>query len=945
MKTPSHIIVLYHRTVRRYKKLKNRLKKYTTSPDCSTYKRNVVIEQLVKLRRKLQDLQLQLKVAVCAGAIALVLDTSSAKAQTTLGPFVERDRVNNPLRGPLEFEFPSPAAVDLDNDGNVEIVVNQPYSMSPPQNTVAYLKASEVADSVFVPVPDEDNPFLAISNIGQARFAFADIDEDGDQDLFTGIMESGADSVQYYRNDNGTFSQQTGPWNSVTKEGNPLHGLAIGYSIKPCFVDFDNDGDMDVFMGASVFPTYQPIHYYVNDGEGNFTDASASITLSPPPSPSEGFFSPALTDVDADGDFDLVVGTFNSGELRFYQQTAPLEFTEGVGSWDPIEKTGNPFDTLSSYSKSNLVGGLNPVFADLDRDGDQDFILGNGQIYGTVVSIPYLENLGEGVFAKRSDLDNPLGGVHVRRNASPVFIDIDGDNDLDALIGNKYNNYDDSRIIYYKNESQSFVRVDIAESPFSDLRVTGDFTPSFGDIDNDGDPDLISGNDIGEIIFFRNDSGTYTKETEINPFNGISVGFQATPQLVDINGDGTIDLFVGNHTGEIAFFQNTGTPEEPTFTLNDEDNPLAFVNVGTDDIFLHFNDMDHDGDYDVFVSTFFPEGDGSVIVYYENIGTATAPEFELAENQPFDNNILPTNDHSQTLMADYDLDGDLDIFVGNEYGQIQFFENQNPTVAVNLVSTTVNYDPAVAGEFIVDPELTLSDTDNDLVVQATVSIENFTPGEEELTFTPQNGITGNFDAATGVLMFTGKDTLADYQSLLRTVAYSIISPESGERTKNSGNRTKDYTVTISFRVYDSDNTNPIVTSRNINVVEAPPTEPPPTEPPPTEPPPTEPPPTEPPPTEPPPIGELVVYNAVAPNSSGDNKFMRILNLPEGNKVSIFNRWGDKVFETENYDHNMPGKRFEGLNNNGNVLPTGTYFYKIEFTDGSATRTGYLALIQ
>jgi hypothetical protein len=93
-------------------------------------------------------------------------------------------------------------------------------------------------------------------------------------------------------------------------------------------------------------------------------------------------------------------------------------------------------------------------------------------------------------------------------------------------------------------------------------------------------------------------------------------------------------------------------------------------------------------------------------------------------------------------------------------------------------------------------------------------------------------------------------------------------------------------------------------------------------------------------------GEIVVYNAVAPHSTGDNKFMRILNLPEvGNTVSIYNRWGDKVYEVSNYDSHIPGKRFEGTAFGGAELPSGTYFYKIEFGDGRKALTGYLALKQ
>jgi gliding motility-associated-like protein len=91
-----------------------------------------------------------------------------------------------------------------------------------------------------------------------------------------------------------------------------------------------------------------------------------------------------------------------------------------------------------------------------------------------------------------------------------------------------------------------------------------------------------------------------------------------------------------------------------------------------------------------------------------------------------------------------------------------------------------------------------------------------------------------------------------------------------------------------------------------------------------------------------------IYNAVAPNSSGDNKFMRILNLPAQNKVQVYNRWGDEVFSTVGYDNENTGKRFDGKNNAGNSLTSGTYFYKIEYFDsltGSKILTGYLSLKQ
>lgn len=92
------------------------------------------------------------------------------------------------------------------------------------------------------------------------------------------------------------------------------------------------------------------------------------------------------------------------------------------------------------------------------------------------------------------------------------------------------------------------------------------------------------------------------------------------------------------------------------------------------------------------------------------------------------------------------------------------------------------------------------------------------------------------------------------------------------------------------------------------------------------------------------IGEILVHNAVAPNSSGDNRFMRILNLPPGNKVTVYNRWGDNVFEMKGYDHTIEDRRFAGRGKNGQALPSGIYFYRIE-TDDGILLTGYVSLRQ
>jgi gliding motility-associated-like protein len=93
-------------------------------------------------------------------------------------------------------------------------------------------------------------------------------------------------------------------------------------------------------------------------------------------------------------------------------------------------------------------------------------------------------------------------------------------------------------------------------------------------------------------------------------------------------------------------------------------------------------------------------------------------------------------------------------------------------------------------------------------------------------------------------------------------------------------------------------------------------------------------------------GDLNIYSGISPNSDLFNEkwiIQNIESLPEtkSNHVSIFNRWGDVVFEVDNYDNNQ--NVFIGLNKSGDKLSSGIYFYKIEFSSGLKTQTGYLTL--
>jgi len=95
------------------------------------------------------------------------------------------------------------------------------------------------------------------------------------------------------------------------------------------------------------------------------------------------------------------------------------------------------------------------------------------------------------------------------------------------------------------------------------------------------------------------------------------------------------------------------------------------------------------------------------------------------------------------------------------------------------------------------------------------------------------------------------------------------------------------------------------------------------------------------------IGDIEIYNGISANSDGKNDILLIRYIDlfpdtQNNRVTIYNRWGDVVFEISNYDNQS--RVFMGLNKNGNELPSGTYYYKIEFEDNKRpAEKGYLSL--
>lgn len=199
------------------------------------------------------------------------------------------------------------------------------------------------------------------------------------------------------------------------------------------------------------------------------------------------------------------------------------------------------------------------------------------------------------------------------------------------------------------------------------------------DADGDGDIDMYVGNYNGYILYYKN-IGTkkkpvYEKTDSENPFDAMTrVGFNANIRLFDIDQDGDEDMFVGCYQrGTITFYKNTGNSTSPVYELTTgSDNPFDGVIVdGGRSASLEPFDMNNDGKMDFLIGNYI-----GTIQYFEQVGNDVhAPVFEekKGDANPFQN--MDCGDRSNPKAVDWDNDGDLDVFVGGNQDLIYYFEN------------------------------------------------------------------------------------------------------------------------------------------------------------------------------------------------------------------------------------------------------------------------------
>ncbi len=480
---------------------------------------------------------------------------------------------------------------------------------------------------------------------------------------------------------------------------------------------------------------------------------------------------PSLVDIDNDGDLDLFSGSFSNAydkkDFNWFKNkkgfkkntdrfkgksdnpfSIEMFINEGTAEeplFEKVEPTNSPFDTLNfSY-----IYYTQPVFADLDGDGDYDLSLAKYNDYND--PIKYFENTGDvenPEFTELTGSDNPFYGTYIYALRNIEFADIDADGDLDLIVST------DNEIQFFENQGDQsnpdFVYV--SDSPFSgiyvdeietelvdidadgdlDLFVLGDYgggtakldfvrffentgsasapefqeTSSpfdefngyaawayseFADIDNDGDFDAVFDQITYLTYFYGADPLHYYKnigtesEAEFEYMSQNLVSYIPRPELADIDNDGDLDMAVGG-MDTLLFLENQGDIEHPEFAVVEgSDSPFNSISLSGYGFNPEFADLDNDGDLDLVVSY---DSYYDTIAYFQNIGDAQNPNFEAATSNPFSYVYGSSSFGIDFNLTDIDADGDLDLFVSSQtYGDVTFMLWRNVGDAQNPAFT------------------------------------------------------------------------------------------------------------------------------------------------------------------------------------------------------------------------------------------------------------------
>jgi hypothetical protein len=348
----------------------------------------------------------------------------------------------------------------------------------------------------------------------------------------------------------------------------------------------------------------------------------------------------SLVDIDNDGDRDLFYGGGDCGSFVFFKNIGNAQ--------NPVFNF--EFEEFPGLNLLDYHGGTPDVdFADLDNDGDLDAGFSTDLHKGGLI----FWNDGNSIipdFVYRLPF-GPLQG-----QSSVTLVDIDNDGDYDYFSGHGNNDFD---IFYAENIGTISVPVfDIVTQHYQNISTWGPFNFDFGDLDQDGDYDLLMCKWGGSISYYENigtpDSAILALITDDLLANRDTTDWMEAPELAD----GDLDLFLAGNYAHLFYFENVGFDSLPQFDPV-YDTMFFYVIPHTAGTWLKNSvDIDGDGDDDIApgASLFLNEGFNGEIRYRR-----------VDDMMPFVGGTF----------ADIDADGDYDFLSSGGVTTIGFYENSN----------------------------------------------------------------------------------------------------------------------------------------------------------------------------------------------------------------------------------------------------------------------------
>ncbi|ALD22461.1 hypothetical protein AM218_16185 [Hymenobacter sp. DG25A] len=416
-----------------------------------------------------------------------------------------------------------------------------------------------------------------------------DLDDDGDQDLITGHDECHELASLTNAGTPSAARMTAAGLNKAFPAGNTPANELIFPAAFSADVTFDGRPDLLVspalFSNAHQESLRQSVWLYENTaatGAPAFTFRQPDFLQQQMLEVSEAA-APALTDMDADGLPDLLIG--NGGDEVDGRYRASLAYYHNQGT------ATNPLFRRAATDYLNLSGqqftNLKPVFADLNQDGALDLAFAATTAGGST-SLYYILNTaaaGQPLALAASNLQQ-AGGLANLPGLAPTFIDIDADGYLDLLIGTNAASASGGSLRYYRQQpgSTGVLQFTLQNEDFGQIRTAAstrpiNLFPLVLDLDGDAAPDLLTVDNTGVVQFFSNVrslSGAFTPKTDLfyQPLSkqfavsrfGTASQLRLALAAADVNGDAVPELLVGQENGGVQSFRIRQRPATGTAT-------------------------------------------------------------------------------------------------------------------------------------------------------------------------------------------------------------------------------------------------------------------------------------------------------------------------------------------------------------------------------------------